>query len=71
MRIRILSKGLKSKPSLSPEDGIRNSAGGWADGGEELENWLEALQASRNKSVPAMSSTELDDFRCTVVPEEG
>jgi hypothetical protein len=33
--------------ALPPGEGIRQSAGGWADGGEALDRWLEAMQQSR------------------------
>ncbi|MDA0842192.1 MAG: hypothetical protein O2857_30890, partial [Planctomycetota bacterium] len=49
VRIRILSKDTPSKPDRTSGEGIRVSAGGWADGGAELENWLDALQASRKQ----------------------
>jgi len=32
-----------------PGDGIRASAGGWADGGEELDAWLEEMRRSRQQ----------------------
>ena len=35
-------------PARTPGEGIRASAGGWADGGEELDEWLAAMRRSRN-----------------------
>jgi hypothetical protein len=32
---------------LPPGEGIRASAGAWADAGEELDSWLDAMQQSR------------------------
>jgi len=32
---------------LPPGEGIRASEGAWADAGEELNPWLEAMQRSR------------------------
>lgn len=32
---------------LPQGEGIRDSAGAWADGGEELDAWLAAMQRSR------------------------
>jgi hypothetical protein len=34
---------------LPPGQGIRESAGAWADAGEELDAWLEAMQQSRRQ----------------------
>lgn len=34
---------------LPPGEGIRASAGAWADAGEELDSWLEAMQQSRQQ----------------------
>jgi len=52
VRIRVLSATSDSVPHRSPGDGIKSSAGGWSDGGEELEDWLDALQASRKQERP-------------------
>jgi hypothetical protein len=40
---------------LPPGEGIRESAGAWADGGEELNAWLAATQRRRgdNRLEPA------------------
>jgi hypothetical protein len=35
--------------TLAPGEGIRQSAGAWADAGEELDAWLEELQRSRQQ----------------------
>jgi len=40
------------QPVLPPGVGIRRSAGAWADGGEELDAWLEAMQRSRQQDRP-------------------
>ncbi len=32
---------------LPPGEGIRRSAGAWADGGEELDRWLEGVYRDR------------------------
>lgn len=34
-------------PVLPPGEGIKQSAGGWADAGEELDIWLDEMQRSR------------------------
>ena len=34
--------------SLRPGDGIRRSAGSWADDGEELDGWLEGVYCDRD-----------------------
>jgi hypothetical protein len=36
------------RKTLPPSEGIRQSAGAWADGCENLDRWLEATQASQN-----------------------
>ncbi len=33
---------------LPPGEGIRRSAGSWADGGEELDRWLEGVYRDRD-----------------------
>jgi hypothetical protein len=33
---------------LPPGEGIRRSAGGWADAGEELDRWLEGIRRDRD-----------------------
>jgi hypothetical protein len=38
--------------TLPPGEGIRQSAGAWSDGREELDRWLEATQESRNTDRP-------------------
>lgn len=35
------------RPSLPPGEGIRQSAGGWADAGPEFDSWLDEVQRSR------------------------
>ena len=35
------------QPLLPPGEGIRRSAGGWADAGPEFDAWLEEIQRSR------------------------
>jgi hypothetical protein len=35
--------------NLPPGEGIRQSAGAWADGGEELDAWLEQTYRSRDE----------------------
>ena len=37
------------QPVLPPGEGIRQSAGAWADGGEELDAWLDEMQRSRQQ----------------------
>jgi hypothetical protein len=37
---------------LAPGEGIRLSAGAWADGGEELDAWLEEMRRSRQLDRP-------------------
>ena len=39
---------------LPPGEGIKQSAGAWADGGDELDSWLDQMQQSRqqNRSEP-------------------
>jgi hypothetical protein len=34
---------------LPPGEGIRRSAGAWADGGEELDQWFEQIHRSRRR----------------------
>lgn len=36
-------------PSALPGEGIRRSAGGWADAGDELDEWLDEMQRSRQQ----------------------
>ena len=40
---------------LPPGEGIKRSAGAWADGGDELDGWLDQIRQSRdeNRSEPA------------------
>jgi hypothetical protein len=40
---------------LPPGEGIRQSAGAWADGGEELDAWLNEMQVSRQQDRPELS----------------
>jgi hypothetical protein len=35
--------------SLPPGEGIRQSAGAWADAGEELDAWLQEVRKSRER----------------------
>ena len=35
------------QPILPPGEGVRQSAGAWADGGDELDSWLDEMQRSR------------------------
>jgi hypothetical protein len=37
---------------LPPGEGIRRSAGSWADGGEELDRWLKDIYRSRRHVRP-------------------
>ena len=37
---------------LPPGEGIRQSAGAWADGGEELDRWFEQIHQSRRRIRP-------------------
>jgi hypothetical protein len=37
---------------LPPGEGIRRSAGAWADGGEELDRWFEQIHRSRRRIRP-------------------
>ena len=43
-------------PLLPPGEGIRASAGAWADAGEEFDLWLEAMQRSRREDRPEPAS---------------
>ncbi len=38
--------------ATSPGDGIGKSAGAWAEGGEELDEWLAAMRRSRHAGCP-------------------
>jgi hypothetical protein len=40
------------RPVLAPGEGIRQSAGGWAGAGDELDAWLEEIQRSRQQDRP-------------------
>jgi tRNA-2-methylthio-N6-dimethylallyladenosine synthase len=42
---------------LQPGEGLRQSAGAWADGGEELGRWFEAIQESRKIDRPKQNSS--------------
>lgn len=37
------------RPVLAAGEGIRQSAGGWADAGDELDSWLDEVQRSRQQ----------------------
>ena len=37
------------QPTLPQGEGIRQSAGAWADAGDELDAWLEAMRRSRQQ----------------------
>lgn len=39
-------------PFLPPGEGIRRSAGGWADAGPEFDEWLDEIQRSRQQDRP-------------------
>lgn len=43
------------QPVLAPGEGIRQSAGAWADASEELDSWLEEMQRSRQQARPELS----------------
>jgi hypothetical protein len=43
------------QPVLPPGEGIRQSAGAWADAGEELDAWLDEMQRSRQQDRPEFS----------------
>jgi hypothetical protein len=43
------------QPVLPPGEGIRQSAGAWADAGEELDAWLDEMQRSRQQDRPELS----------------
>jgi hypothetical protein len=40
---------------LTPEEAIRQSAGGWADAGEDFNDWLNEMQRSRQLDRPEFS----------------
>jgi hypothetical protein len=40
---------------LPPGEGIRQSAGTWADGGEELDRWFQAIQENRKLDRPELN----------------
>ena len=42
------------QPELPPGEGIRRSAGAWADASEELDEWLEGIQRSRQQDRPEL-----------------
>jgi hypothetical protein len=42
-------------PILPPGEGIRQSAGAWADAGEELDAWLAEMERSRQQDRPEFS----------------
>lgn len=43
------------QPVLPPGEGIRQSAGAWADAGEEFDEWLDEMQRSRQQDRPELS----------------
>jgi hypothetical protein len=43
------------QPVLPPGEGIRQSAGAWADAGEELDAWLQEMQRSRQQDRPELT----------------
>ncbi|MFI5460415.1 MAG: hypothetical protein ACHRXM_33785 [Isosphaerales bacterium] len=43
------------QPILPPGEGIRQSAGAWADAGEELDAWLIEMRRSRQQDRPEIS----------------
>jgi hypothetical protein len=43
------------QPVLPPGEGIRQSAGAWADAGKELDAWLDEMQRSRQQDRPELS----------------
>ena len=38
--------------SLPPGEGIRRSAGAWADGGKEMDEWFDLIRLSRRQVRP-------------------
>jgi hypothetical protein len=42
------------QPILRPGEGIRRSAGAWADACPELEAWLDEMQRSREQDRPEL-----------------
>jgi hypothetical protein len=42
------------QPELPLGEGIRRSAGAWADAGEELDQWLEGIRRSRQQDRPEL-----------------
>lgn len=37
------------RPAPVPGDGIKQSAGGWADAGDAIDDWLDEMQNSRQQ----------------------
>jgi hypothetical protein len=42
------------RPALISGDGIRQSAGGWADADDTLDVWLDEMQRSRQQDRPEL-----------------
>jgi len=42
------------QPGLPRGEGIRQSAGAWADAGQEFDNWLDETQRSRQQDRPEL-----------------
>ncbi len=40
---------VRIQPVLPPGEGVRQSAGTWADAGDELDEWLEEISRSRQQ----------------------
>jgi hypothetical protein len=53
-QVSVLVQPVDESSRLPPGEGIRQSAGGWADAGDELDSWLEEMQKSRQQDRPEL-----------------
>jgi hypothetical protein len=52
--VAVVLQPVSESQRLSRGEGIRQSAGGWADAGDELDSWLEEIQRSRQQDRPEL-----------------
>lgn len=52
--VTVAIHSLSASASLAPGEGIKQSAGGWADAGGDLDEWLEEMKRSRQIDRPEL-----------------
>jgi hypothetical protein len=53
-QVSVVVQPVAESSALSPDEAIRQSAGGWADAGKDLDDWLIEVQRSRQLDRPEL-----------------